>query len=148
MTSNVVSMLAIDPIARSGGSPMERAVKLHAHRFFTGRLESLVTVYATPLPFYTDSGLLVIKSKEELLARLSGYRQALLDNGLVRIDAELVEDVDEDDLRRIATLVTYVYASGHRHQTLTSRYLRQTRDGWIVEMMERIPALQRDAIAS
>lgn len=61
-----------------------------AHAFCEGRLEHVAQNFAYPMPFYTDTSLLVFGAQHSLTEGLALYHEAVRKAGIVRIVPRII----------------------------------------------------------
>ena len=115
--------------------------------FLDGNLESLASRFGTPLVVYSVSGVVVLHTAEDIVRRMTMYREALL--ALTAREGRF-ELVSEDPLinNRLRVTVRAIY-TGHDGREVTNslaRYFLVRRDAeLVVEMIEYLePAISSD----
>ena len=117
-------------------SPDERAVKLHAAGFQSGRVAMLAKCYDLPLPVYMGDEVFVIESERKFIELISGYRYFVMKDALVKVIGELIDEFDDGKNMLITTRFTFEYSDGRKEEAVSTRYARKSGDRLIVQMVE------------
>ena len=134
--SSVSDIVMLRKETRPMRSPAERAVKLHAAGFQSGRVEMLAKCYDLPLPVYMNDEVFVIESEQKFIELISGYRYFVMKDGLAKVHGELIDEFDDGDHMLITTRFTFEYADGRKNEAVSTRYARKSGNRLIVEMVD------------
>lgn len=106
--------------------------------FLSGRMDSLVEHFATPLVVYSSAGVAVFRTREEIVRRMTIYRDALRRLGVVSGSFEVVSEDPMLGHRFRVTLLPIYYGPDGEEVTrgLVRHYLVHKDETLIVEMLE------------